>query len=248
LAVRLDEPPSDKPEDAGKKGGPWRSKWPSGLEHTASLLAISAILGYIILRLAYGQFYSGLGVDPSDVGLGYANTIANSADFLLYAILSYVVIAAIAAVVVGVLTFIVDRDFRRWRERFKHTILSSVPRVLMLLLLASFVRFLYIGTANAQAVREGRPVAYNRIGPFLVGLGAGAQPAVVRPTGKPSETRSIAQLSGRTLFYLGKADGIAVLYDVKSQSAIYVPLSAAVIEVSNCRVAEPVDPICKNRF
>ena len=247
MAVVLDEPSPERPKDEGERAKPERPKWAGGLEYTASLLAIFAILGYLILRLSYGQFYSALGVEPSDVGLGYANTIANSAEYLFYSVLTYGVSAVLAGAVIGVVMLVLYRDLSRWRRHFALLIRLSIPLILLFLLLYSFYRFLNLGAYSAQAVREGRPVAYGQIGPFVVGLGAGAQPAVVRPTGKPTESRSLTQLSGRTLFYLGKADGIAVLYDVENQSAIYLPLSAAVIEVSNCRVAESVDPICRKR-
>jgi hypothetical protein len=57
-----------------------------------------------------------------------------------------------------------------------------------------------------------------------------AADAAVAPS-QPSAPSAIADLATRRLYYLGKADGIVVLYDSEGHRAIYVPADLVVLTV-----------------
>jgi hypothetical protein len=111
--------------------------------------------------------------------------------------------------------------------------------VLIILILEAVGRSL-IAVSAAEAVKQGRPVIPSRYGPFLIGLGGGAQPVELKPTAKPGEAQAIESLQGRSLFYLGQANGTIVVYDTTNQHAIYIPTSSAIVEVVNCRTRSEI--------
>jgi hypothetical protein len=83
-------------------------------------LAVSGVLMYAILSIAYGQFYGSLGVSPSDVGLSYLNTLASSVGAGLALVLILIVgsalcfILSVVALFAGYLyRFVVDEAFRQ---------------------------------------------------------------------------------------------------------------------------------------
>jgi hypothetical protein len=113
MTVRLDAAKEDKRR---KQQPPWRDLIQSG----TSILAVSGILMYAILSIAYGRFYGSLGVNPSDVGLSYLNTLASSVGAILALLLVLIVasflcfVLAVAALLIGYLyRFRFDKDFRR---------------------------------------------------------------------------------------------------------------------------------------
>lgn len=71
-----------------------------------------------------------------------------------------------------------------------------------------------------------------------------AAPVTVTPATTDTETAAVRDLRTRELLYLGKADGRAVLYDTKHQTALFVALDAVVLEVANCELEAPGDPRC----
>jgi hypothetical protein len=79
--------------------------WKDLLENATPILAASGLVMYGILTLAYSRFYSSLSVTPSEIGLGYANTLANSVGAILGLIATILVIAlAISIFIVLVLS------------------------------------------------------------------------------------------------------------------------------------------------
>jgi hypothetical protein len=222
-------------------------KWAFPLEYTAAVLAILAVTSYVILRLAFGQFYGGLGIDPEDVGLGYADTVADSVEYVIYHLIFYGIPVATGALLLGVIRYYTSRRFEREQTQYIRTLIRQMLVLSLLTVVAlAAVRFPQLGAADAQAVRQGRPVAAGRVGPFVVGLGPGAQPVTVYPIGE-TKGQAAQAVQSRSLFYMGESSGIAVLYDYDNQKVLYVPLSTVVLEVNNCRVPAPVDPICKRR-
>ena len=53
-----------------------RRKW--GLEHVPALVALVGLMGYGIVGSAYHSFYGHFGVSPLDIGLGYAEILAQA--------------------------------------------------------------------------------------------------------------------------------------------------------------------------
>jgi hypothetical protein len=50
----------------------------------SSLLVLLGVIIYAILNTVYASFYEALGVDPNDVGLGYANVLSHSVSYVGY--------------------------------------------------------------------------------------------------------------------------------------------------------------------
>jgi hypothetical protein len=56
-----------------------KSRWEVVAGISTAAIALGGSIVYGLLTLAYSQFYGALGVDPQDVGLSFANTLARLA-------------------------------------------------------------------------------------------------------------------------------------------------------------------------
>src|SRR5215216_360225 len=68
-------------DDQGR--GPGLPPWRDAFGHAPTVLAVGAVVLYAFLSLCYELFYRSLAVDPSDVGLSYAGTLARSSGFVI---------------------------------------------------------------------------------------------------------------------------------------------------------------------
>lgn len=224
------------------------------LGYLPAMLAVGAVLVYAYLNIAYDRFYRGLGVDPSDVGLSYAGTLARSSGFVV----------AFLVAAVSLIGFPVSQklDIDRWRRqhptdpqrpvRRRFIVMFTLIPLVLLLILA--FPLLDAGDA-ARAVRAGKPVTPIRLPrppplpPLVVlplpVLAIRADPATIEPAGKPEDNPAVARLRGRRLLYLGQANATVVLYDPSIQQAVYVPAGSVVLRVSNCTTKRSPDPVCK---
>jgi hypothetical protein len=76
----------------------------------SAVLAIFAVLLYAMLRIAYTRFYGPLGLTPDDLGLGYAQLLAQSAlGAVALLSLSLAAVATVVAMAVG-MTHLVRQD------------------------------------------------------------------------------------------------------------------------------------------
>jgi hypothetical protein len=95
----------------------------------------------------------------------------------------------------------------------------------------------------ANAVKVGQPVppiALPLLSQALVPIRA--DPVTVEPSGKPKESPATDRLQqAKLLLYLGQAGGTVVFYDPAMQRAVYVPGSAVILHVANCRAEPPPD-------
>ena len=62
--------------------------WKDVLGSLPALVVASGLLLYAYLSICYDRFYGNLGVDPNDVGFGYAGTLARSSGFAIIAVVS----------------------------------------------------------------------------------------------------------------------------------------------------------------
>jgi hypothetical protein len=60
-----------------------RLPWRETLGYIPAVLLVGGLLLYGYLSICYDRFYRNLGVDPSDVGLTYAGTLARSSGFVI---------------------------------------------------------------------------------------------------------------------------------------------------------------------
>jgi len=200
----------------------------------APLLLGAGIVIYGILGVGYDQFYGRLGIDPAAVGLNYGNVLSHATGF---------VAAALIAVAIGALVFI-----RSWRQMARSRPSSLAIGIISGVLLF-YVPYLFIASrSSADAVASGRPVApLGALG--FTELALHADPVRIEATGKVGEVTVIDRLVGRTdLLYMGQGNGIVVLYDPSTQSAVYLPSSSVITTVSNCSTKRSPDPRCNRRY
>jgi hypothetical protein len=193
------------------------------------LVLISGIVIYGIQSLGYEWFYGRLGIDPAAIGLSYTTVLSRSAGFVAVIILA------------AVLSLIGD-----WWQG-ESPLLWIGPTIAGLLLIF-LVLELFGSTRAANAVTAGRPVAPLRnLG--VTELAFRADPVRIEPAGKAGEASAIDRLVSRAdLLYLGQANGVVVLYDASTQSALYLPSASIVMIQSNCATKRSPDPNCKTRF
>jgi hypothetical protein len=200
----------------------------------APLLLAAGIVIYGILGLGYDQFYGRLGIDPAAVGLNYGTVLSHATGFVAVVLIS--VSAGVVVLISG------------WRRRGRSNS-SWMALGLILSLFLLYVPYLFIVSRNsADAVANGRPVApIASLG--LTELAVHADPVTIEATGKAGEVTAIDRLVGRTdLLYMGQGNGIVVLYDPSTQSALYLPSSSILMKVSNCATKRSPDPRCNRRY
>lgn len=205
---------------------PWREM----LSQAPAALVIGGLVVYGYLRLYLERFYGRLGIDPNDVGLTYADTLARSVSFLIACFIVFV-----AFRMVQVATHLA---WPMYRTTTTSRFLAAVAVLMVLAFLAGLLRG---GEVSAQAVQAGRPLTRAWLG--FGGL-VRADSATVEPVGKPGDSPAAERLRGRRLLYLGQAGGTVVLYDAAAQRAVYVPTSTVILHVANCRDKPPPDAAC----
>jgi hypothetical protein len=100
--------------------------------------------------------------------------------------------------------------------------------VLLLILVSVMIPIIISRAADVQKGKETGPV---RIFGLTI-IDVSADHCTVQATGKPGETAAIDALS-KDLLCLGEANGSYVLYDAKSEQAIFVPTSSVVLDLKN---------------
>jgi hypothetical protein len=233
MAVRDEQPLKET-----LRGLPWRET----LSHVPAVVLVGGLLLYAYLSLCYDVFYGRLGVDPNDVGLSYTGTLARSAGF----------VAAILLVTFGAVSLVQEARREeaegkprreRWFPSVGCAVLIACGAFLFLILIQP-----YLGAWRAaNAVMAGKPIS-----PLVTGerflplpkLAIHADPAMVEPVGKLTDSPSIERLHGRRLLYLGQSGGTVVLYDATADRAVYVPASSIVLHVANCDATPPPDAAC----
>jgi hypothetical protein len=63
------------------------------------VITLGGIAVYGALNSAYDRFYGALGVDPSDIGLGYAQTLSRSVGFIVVFVFLVALLTAIIMLV-----------------------------------------------------------------------------------------------------------------------------------------------------
>lgn len=208
------------------------------LERVAALSALYGVVAtafYVFLRIAYVQFYARAGIDPEDVGIGRAELLSQAiagpliviAGFGMYLLALYVVTA------------------RPWRSPnpgrslFVATCWASAASLLYTLVLLFWsANNLADDLENGDAARLSYiPIPFVNV-PILE---IWALPMRLE---WPDKGKQPEILSSGTdcMLYLGDHDGVAVVYDVKTQSAIRFKREDATVITS--REPELLDRNC----
>ena len=180
-------------------------------------------LAYFVSRAAQTSLYSKFGLEPEDVGLGYAETLSRAAWGLLA-----------LTVVVGSIALAWVRPWRYDEPGGKPQRIGPFARWVLgsalcsIAVLAVWMPFVY--DLKAKDIEDGKPLrppglstAYRLV---TNPLGLRALPVHVSWI---DETHPAYDFRNE-VEYLGRADGIAVFFDPTSQQTVRVPESDIVIE------------------
>jgi hypothetical protein len=102
-----------------------------------------------------------------------------------------------------------------------------------------------IASDRAEAVSDGHPVSPPRLPVVAVAvLPIHTEPAGIQAVGDKGQAGALAALSSRPvswspMLYLGQTAGIAVLYNSELKRAVYVPMAAILLTISNCAASTP---------
>jgi len=199
-----------------RQSRPNQEGWRQVLGGLSSLLVLGGVLVYSSVNLAYTSFYGGLGIDPSDVGIGYATALSHAAGLiflpLLFLTLSLLFIVILFPLMrssssVDLLFGIAKLTPRptnrsgtrpdrlmRWLEQNRRR-WPTIVAVSAVLLLVAFSNYWILNADNlAAAVQKGEPIT--RQGRLTNSVFAiRADPVAVLPSGKAGEAPQVEQLT-----------------------------------------------------
>jgi hypothetical protein len=232
-------------------------------------LAVGAAAVYGVLIVAYSQFYSELGVRPSEVGLEYGPGLGGIAGMAIVifvvvgfsTLCAYLWIHFLKESVAGVNEL--DSEHAAEREPIQTAELMAPDRFgryrtwvisVFVAINCAVLLYIFIGLANSRAddAKHGRPVEpIEWLGVEILTLRADLT-RVVPADPKAVETQAYEQLTApnatgkrRTLLYLGRSGGTLVVYEVDRQSAWHLPASSFAVRALNCETKLPGrDPAC----
>lgn len=153
---------------------------------TAVLAPVAGIAVFVLVRNYLNGFYGRLGVDPDDVGFGYAATLGSSIGLVTFFAVA-VVIVPVVMLASGYAAVRVARSaeplpLRRVPSAIGRPTLRFLRRTLPLGALASLAIFvaLFSGKAAryAEAVQDGRPIRFGTLS--LTAFKVRATPMTVR--------------------------------------------------------------------
>jgi hypothetical protein len=124
------------------------------------------------------------------------------------------------------------REAEAWTDRPRHSQRGPLLFAIAVLLLVLMPLAPLLAFPRANEVKRGQEVSPVKVLGITV-LAIRASHAAVQATGKPGDTSAIDTLRSRELLYLGRTDGSVVLYDGRSNEAIYVPASLIVLRIDS---------------
>lgn len=173
-------------------------------------LALAGALGYGITYFACALFYGPLGIEPADVGLGYADLLAQTAVYLATAFAFPVLILAVPILVVPAAR-------SRWSPA--STTLAWTLAVAGFLV----VNVLLVGWAfiDRSRIEDGKPAA------GVLYLLPWSDSVVAHVSWTDADRPALPACVIR----LGEAEGTEVLYDPTTSRTIRVPQSAVTVTI-----------------
>jgi hypothetical protein len=240
--ARVEEPPR-----------PWRAI----AELLAALVPMVGLVLYVLVRSYYNQFYGRLGIDPEDVGLDYATTLQSSLGLLFFVAIAVIAYPTAVIVCLGAIVRVV-RDARSGvlsvggltrglvRSQLR-TLRWALPLCCVAGLAILSLTLTHKAAHFANAVNAGRPVKFGSLA--LTSFKVRATPLridLVEPAASQPGLAAVARRAALRppLLYLGRANGVLVLYDSRAGQAIYVPASP-VLRLSNCETPTTRRPECR---
>jgi hypothetical protein len=193
-----------------------RPRWTDLVEFAKSAAAVvGAVLAiaYFVSRLGQTSFYSRFGLEPDDVGLGRVETLTRAAVWL--------VLIAFVPLALALLASVFNRSIAKW-------VLTAVLGAL-LFSLPFWVPHAYKHDANCvEAGKAVRPAGLSTPLRIITNpLGLRAEPVQVQwidGTSPPYD------FGGEKVMYLGRAGGIAVFFDPRTEQTVRAPQNDILIK------------------
>lgn len=201
----------------------WKRRAPVdvAIDNPVVVVSLVGALVYVATRLGQVSFYGEFGLDPEDVGIGYAETLTRAAAAILPLVLLTIWVGAMATRVIG------ERG-RTWVVQLVRERRAGFAALSVLFLFGTFVYAVFglpVQYARIAAdVQSGDTPALDprRIGPQLTNpLGIRAER--VRVTWIEQGEAPYKLDEGQAFVYLGHANGLTALYDLKYRRTVRVP-------------------------
>ncbi len=198
------------------------------------------VVVYGLLIFGYGQFYRELGVRPDEVGINYAGSLGGAAGLTIVIV---GVALVIAAGIIGVSRAVGSNLPKGQRSALRIVRTGGV----LVTLVGGFVGvLLFTAAADRQAdlLKHGHWLEPLRIGDMEI-LSVRADPVEITPIDDFSQNAAIFEATdGHALFFLGAADGLAVIYDSTDQSVWRVPTESVALRTENCETTLTDAAVC----
>jgi hypothetical protein len=188
------------------------SQWLELVKNVAAIMALMGAFWYGLIYISYTAFFGELGITPSDAGYGYTSTLTST----IGAIAFYGGLTA--------LTFLPLIFAPLTRQR-------RLILALVIVLYLSIIAYVWVTEARSGARRliNGKPLIATTIGPLRLTT-LQALPAEVDVLDKSSNDLA-SNLAGRSLFYLGQANGSFVVYDSSADEVSFIPSSSVRLRI-----------------
>lgn len=197
-----------------------------------AMAALFAAAAYTILTFAVRRVYSGVAVDPSEIGLGYTSLLPASAPimalvlspFVLFAAVGFMVIRRTAQIRREIEGLSEDHDFRKTIQRYERRFLRFVWLALVVSAVYSVAVAIAFVRPDVGAARRdlsaGR--AHDSLGPWRFHTASASW--LKNSSSRPDLPACV--------LLLGRADNVVVLLDPKTQNTLRIP-TAEVLTVSD---------------
>lgn len=214
--------------DVASAARPSEPRWHAWLAELSPVVVATwvGVFAYFVTRSGQTSFYSRFGVEPEEVGLGYAETLSRAAVGLLLILL-----------VAGTYSLFLAIGPRfhsgiRWGERLGLGVFARSAVGFMLVLLPILLVWMpHAYSDDAIQVRNGmriRPAGLSTPGRIITNP-LGLRVEAVRVSWI-DDTQTAYDFGSSQVMYLGRADGTAVFYDPRNERTVRVPENNIVIE------------------
>ena len=202
---------------------------------TASV-AIAGAVFYGVLRVSYTNFYARFDVEPEEVGLGQTEIVIQTGLLLLVSMVFVGVVMGAGFLIMKAMGAVPATDVAPDASLFRRALAFSGTPYSMIVVPAIFILALLVlvslpgrGRSLADRVEKGEtvrpPVSLTHWDLYVKAL-----PATLTSLSGNDLPR---QLRSHSLRYLGKADGVLVLYDWRTEKTFRLPMSSVVVTTSN---------------
>lgn len=179
------------------------------------LISVLGIPLYVALWAGASAFYGRLGVDPQEIGLNYGTILIKSWGQLFFLLLAALY-----------LYFLVDRLHRRGRRTAKRVTIG----LFVVLVIAWWSSLILLAVTRSSDAQKG--ILHRTSLLFVTFMPWSVWPATVEPA-DASPPPELAAVTGDCLVYLGRAEGITVLYDVDRHASLRIPSGQLILDVQS---------------